>query len=389
MIRYPIASNTIGAEEVDAARRVLDSGNLTMGAEVLAFEREFAEFVGVRNAIMVNSGSSANLIAVACMMVRSSGDAPWRSGDEVIVPALSWPTTVWPIAQLGLVPVFVDVDAETLAIDTVECEDSITATTRGAFLIHSLGRAGIPFWVHGLRSALLEDACESLGAIDSSGRHVGTAGTMGTFSFYFSHHVSTIEGGMVVTSDDAIADDLRSLRAHGWTRERGDRAEWAARHPEFDDRFLFILPGYNVRPTEIGAAIGRVQLRRLPKMLEERRALAKHVRALLPEWLEMIGADAPEESHSWMMLPFRVTDAARSVGRVKACLERHGVECRPVIAGNLARHPAVAHIKHRRAESLAVCDALLDRGFMIGCHPVLRDGALGTLEKALESLRRM
>ena len=210
-VPYRLAADTFGSEELHAGKAVLDSGRLTMGERVRAFEQEFADWTGSRHAVMVNSGSSANLLMVDAMLRRTEGGAPpWRRGDEILVPALAWPTTVWPLVQLGLVPVFVDVDARTLAIDLSSAESVLSSRTRGMFLIHVLGQMAQMNDIlrfcreHGLE--LLEDSCESLGA-HFDGRHAGTFGTMSSFSFYFSHHISSIEGGMVTTADRAIADE--------------------------------------------------------------------------------------------------------------------------------------------------------------------------------------
>jgi len=249
---------------------------------------------------------------------------------------------------------------------------------------------------------LLEDACESLGA-HVARRHLGTFGVAGSFSCYFSHHISTIEGGVIVTSDHALEDDLRSLRAHGGIRDRSDREAWAARHPEIDERFLFVLGGYNVRPTEIQAAIGTVQLRKLPHMLEQREALARDVRGWIARtapWLHLIGAeclpavgeqrDRRDRGHSWMTLPFRLApDAPISRDDLRRHLEDRGVETRPLIAGNLARHPAVRLFPTRSAPSLREADELLAHGLMIGCHPVLAPDSRDTLARALASLQSL
>jgi GDP-L-fucose synthase len=401
---YRLAADTMGLEEIGAAKAALDSGQLTMGPRVRAFESEFAAWIGAQHAIMVNSGSSANLLMVDTLL-RGTGDRPrLRPGDEVIVPGLSWPTTVWPVAQLGLVPVFVDVDPATMAIDLASAASVLTSRTRGMIIIHPLGRAiDLVPYVEFCRAhdiELLEDCCESLGA-RSGGRHVGTTGRAGSFSFYFSHHISTIEGGMIVTDNQALADDLRGLRAHGWVRDRSDQDGWVAAHPGFDVRFLFATMGYNVRPTEIQAAIGSVQLRRLSTMLTARESLARTVHGWLATsapWLELIGGEALEapghtrnaRAHSWMTLPIRLrTGAPVSRDAVTTQLELAGVETRPIIAGNLARHPAVAAVEHRVAPRMNESDALLRDAFMIGCHPVLSAGSLATLEGAIASLAKL
>lgn len=248
---------------------------------------------------------------------------------------------------------------------------------------------------------LVEDCCESLGA-HWAGRHVGTTGLAASFSFYFSHHISTIEGGMVVTNDSGLADELRGLRAHGWIRDRSDRDAWSAAYPDFDPRFLFATVGYNVRPTEVQGAIGTVQLRRLDEMLFARESLARAVLGWLKAsapWLELIGTDAlgtpvPVDrrgrTHSWMTLPLRLRPGAPlDRNAVVAHLERSGVETRPIIAGNLARHPAVAQIAHRATQSMSNCDALLRDSFMIGCHPTLSTSSLNALERAITSLAQL
>jgi len=399
--QYRLAANTIGNREIDAAKAVLDSGQLTMGEQVCALESEFAAWVGARHAIMVNSGSSANLLLIESLLRGTRAGPYLEPGDEVLVPGLAWPTTVWPIAQLGLVPVFVDVDPSTLAIDLSSAATMLSTRTRAMFLLHALGRAAdsaayARFCAdNGL--LLIEDCCESLGAM-WDGRHVGAGSVGASFSFYFSHHISTVEGGMVITDDAHLADDLRSFRAHGWIRGRADASEQVAAHPEFDPRFLFLTTGYNVRATEIQAAIGRVQLDRLDEMLGARDALARSVNDWLKPtpWLTMIGAEvldepAPasrsERRHSWMTLPMRV-DPHHGVDRDATMrhLESNGVETRPVIAGNLARHPAIRQVPHRAPAQLPVCDELLRNSFMIGCHPSASPASLHTLEKAICSL---
>lgn len=399
---YPVARDTFGGDELAAAEAVLASGRYTMGPKVAAFEEAFARWIGSPYAVMVNSGSSANLLMVEAMLRGS--EAAWDPGDEVLVPALAWPTTVWPLVQLGLVPVFTDIDPDTLAIDLDSAASVLGDRTRGMFLIHVLGQIADMDAItafnadHGVE--LLEDACEALGA-QAGGRHAGTMGRMGSFSFYFSHHLTTIEGGMVATASPETSDDLRSMRSHGWSRDRRDRDRWAGAHPDIDPRFLFVGTGYNLRPTEINAAIGLVQLDRLDKMLIEREEIAASVAAMVDRipWLRLIGAERlsaphvegrPWREHSWMMLPFEVADDAPVDPAVAvAALESSGVETRPIVAGNLVRHPAMRNVVHRASASLANADRLLDRGFMIGCHPQASTAELELLERAFTTLERM
>jgi CDP-6-deoxy-D-xylo-4-hexulose-3-dehydrase len=404
-MKYPLASTTFGRDEIDAAKAVLDSNMFTMGERVKQFETEFATWNGAKHALMVNSGSSSNLLMVDLMLRRSKGDAPWKKGDEVLVPALAWPTTVWPLVQLGLIPVYVDVDPKTLAIDLESAKSVLTPKTKGMFLIHVLGQcadmtATMKFCTdHGI--ALLEDNCESLGA-NFGGKATGNFGVTASYSCFFSHHISTMEGGMITTNDSALFDDLKSLRAHGWVRDRSDKDEWVKKHPELDSRFMFIMPGYNVRPLEISAAIGTVQLKKLDSMLESREKLAANVAEWTKKsapWMTLIGAEhvvpgktfgRRERRHSWMTFPFRLdANSPVKVAKVKEIFEANGVDTRPVIAGNLARHPANRLAETRQAKSLAHCDALLENAFMIGCHPLLEAGGQAALESAFAALGKL
>jgi CDP-6-deoxy-D-xylo-4-hexulose-3-dehydrase len=333
-------------------------------------------------------------------LLRSSNGRPaLQAGDEVLVPALSWPTTVWPLLQLGLVPVFVDIDPVSLAIDVNSAASCVTGKTKAMFLIHVLGQtadmAAIMSFCERHKLILIEDVCESLGAFDRQ-RHTGTFGRMGSFSCYFSHHISTIEGGVIITGDEDLYNDLKSLRSHGWIRDRSDRDVWIKNNADIDPRFMFIMPGYNVRPTEINAAIGRVQLKKLDAMISAREALARAVHSMVEKyvpWMSLIGAHHLKDAvatraarrHSWMTLPFLLDPKApANAERVKAAFEETGVETRPIIAGNLARHPASRAHKIRSAASLANSDNILENGFMIGCHPLKWENDLALLEDAFK-----
>lgn len=399
---YPLAKNTFSSEEIEAAKQVLDSNSFTMGERVREFEKEFAAWTGAKHALMVNSGSSANLLAIEALVRPAKGEALLSPGDEVIVPALAWPTTVWPLVQLGLVPVFVDINPVTLATDLESIEKSLSPKTKGIFLIHVLGRIAdmkpLVQFCQKRKIVIIEDVCESLGAHEE-GVHAGNFGVMGTFSCYFSHHISTIEGGVVTTNDPDVFDDLVSKRSHGWSRGRTDQSVWQKQSPEIDSRFLFITSGYNLRPTEINAAIGLVQLKKLDDMLHSREQLATAIAELVEKytpWMSLVGSDTlkskptPERRsrrHSWMTLPFSLKPKSRtSLARVKEVFEEHGVETRPIIAGNFVRHPAMKKIAHRTAPSLSVSDQLLQNGFMIGCHPLGWREQLDRFEQTFKAL---
>lgn len=394
MIKVPLNASTFGPEEIKAAIDVLQSGFVTMGQKCLEFEEAFAKQLGAKNAIYVNSGSSANLLAFFAL---ANPEAPQLSnkkkftpGCEVIVPAVTWSTTIWPIVQAGAIPILVDSDPETLQLDLKKVEAAITPNTAAICPVHVLGNA-IPMkellaiaekhklWV-------IEDTCEALGT-RSDGKYVGSFGDFGTFSFFFSHHITTIEGGMIITDNDELAELCRALRAHGWTRHLKNRKEVEARYPDIDPRFLFVTTGFNVRPTEVNAAFGLQQLRKLEGFNQKRQEIAgRWCRDLAP----MIDAGhfkpmktTPGTSSTWFGFPILCRD--RNVrNELQAFLENSGIETRPIIAGNLARQPAFKHITYRVSGELSGADAIMDRGLFWGSHPIMRDDEIDYVSTTLK-----
>ena len=364
--RIPLSVPTYGAAEVVEALDSLMSTWVTMGAKVKAFEQMFAEYIGQSYGVMTNSGSSANLLALSCLGL--------KPGDEVITPALTWATTVFPIAQVGAVPVLVDVDRATYNISPQAIEAAITPKTKAIMPVHLLGNpcdlTSIGFLAYQYGLFVLEDSCEAHGA-KYDGEKVGFFGHISTFSFFFSHHISTIEGGMVLTNNPDWADALRIQRAHGWIREASNREAIAKLHPHIDPRFLFALPGYNMRPTEIAGAFGIHQLPRLEGLVEYRRSLASYLTdALTPyqDWLQL-PSEAPNTRHAYFAYPITVKEGAPFT---KAQLTRHleskGLETRAIEAGNMAVQPAMKHIAWRQGGSLTNAAYVHENGFFFGLH---------------------
>ena len=363
---HPLVVSPLGAEEVGAAVEVLLSTRVTMGAETRAFEAEWAAYCGRAGAVMVNSGSSANLLMLGAL-VACGRLAP---GDEVLVPAVTWSTSLFPVIQAGLVPVMVDVHPETLCIDPASAARARGARTRAVLAVHLLGQMAETGAFDGLM--VLEDACGAHGG-RYGGRIAGSIGEMAAFSFFFSHHITTMEGGIVVADDPELLDMMRSMRAHGWARERSDRAALEAATPEIDARFLFVSSGYNLRPTDVQAALGRAQLRRLPEWVRRRR---ENHRA----WCAQIGGlsagesgrlqvfpEAPGTEHAGFAFPIL---AGGPRGPLMRRLEAAGVETRPVSGSNLVRQPAFRQIlargQARLPVELPVSDAIHERGLFIG-----------------------
>lgn len=383
----PLSVPLYGAEEVRAALEVLLSQSVTAGGRVREFERAFADFIGSEHAVMVNSGSSANLLAIAALMAQSVPNG-LRPGDEVIVPAVTWPTTVTPILQNGCVPIFVDVDRHTLNLRPEDLEQACSPRTRAIFVVHLLGNPvdmdPVMRFARERGLWVLEDTCESLGT-QIHGRHAGAIGDVGTFSFYFSHHITTVEGGMLVTNDGQLADLARSMRAHGWTRDMSNREEIESASPWIDPRFLFVQLGYNVRPMEVQAAFGLVQLRRLEQFNEARRHNARTLITALQDIEEIEFVAEQEDGRStWFGFPVILRDA-QTRQALTHHLEQRGIETRPIVAGNLTVQPAFRDSPHRTVGSLANATMIGQRGLFIGNHPDLDERRLAHIVESFRS----
>jgi CDP-6-deoxy-D-xylo-4-hexulose-3-dehydrase len=381
-------------EEVWEAVDSLLSTRVTMGAKVREFEKAFAEKFGYRHAVMVNSGSSANLLMVAAL-TNAVTQGHLLNGDEVIVPALCWSTSVWPLIQHGLVPVIVDIDRETLDVDPGELARAVGPRTRAVLTVPIYGNPcamdDVMRIVREKDLLLMEDCCESLGAT-FGGRPVGTFGRTGTFSFYFSHHITTLEGGMVVTSEDDLADTMRILRAHGWVRDTLDPDGHAAKHPGVHPKFLFTNLGYNLRPTEISGGFGLVQLRRFDDFVKIRSDNARYFSERLAGRRDVLHVQkvTPGGESSWFGCPMTVEpEAPFSRDELCAFLESKGIETRVLNAGNIARQPALAHHRHRVVGDLAVSDYVLERGFTFGNHQEVDARARAYIGDCLDEFLRV
>jgi CDP-6-deoxy-D-xylo-4-hexulose-3-dehydrase len=346
-------------------KRVIESDHYSMGPEVAQFEKEFAEFFGSKYAVMVNSGSSANLLAVASLFFC---DNPLKAGDEVIVPAVSWGTTYFPLQQYGLKLVFVDVD-ETLNLDLEKVKNSITSKTKAIVAVNLLGNPvnyDLLKNIAGKDIFIIEDNCESMGA-KLGGKYAGTFGTVGTFSTFFSHHISTMEGGVVTTDREDIYHTLLSLRSHGWTRQLPDSGPIHTKSKDaFEESFKFILPGYNVRPLELSGAIGRAQLKKLPEIIEGRRKNGKTFQDLFGNRKTVTIQKETGES-SWFGFALIFGSQAERNKAVKE-LQICKVDTRPIVAGNFTRNPVIKYFDYRVHGDLAWSDIIHDCGLFIGNH---------------------
>lgn len=388
--RFPLATSTWDAAEDAAMHRVIASGRYTMGPEVAAFEAAFARQFGSRFAVMVNSGSSANLLMAAALTFTRNPALRLSRGDEVIVPAVSWPTTYYPLSQYGYRLKFVDIDLKTLNYDLDALEAAINERTRAIMAVNLLGNpndfAAIARLTAGRDIILLEDNCESMGA-RFAGRQAGTFGVMGSFSCFFSHHISTMEGGVIVTDDEELYHILLALRAHGWTRDlpKHNLLVGTKGDDPFEESFRFVLPGYNLRPLELSGAIGREQLRKLPAIVAGRRANAARLfRALGDHPDILLQREIGDSSWFGFSLVIRPGSRIRRPELVRR-LTGAGVECRPIVAGNFARNEVMACLDHQISGPLRNADFIHDNGLFIGNHHTPMDEAIEALATALDA----
>jgi len=365
-MEYKLASNTWDDKEISAIHRVVDSGRFTMGEEVKKFEEQFASFMGSKHAVMTNSGSSANLITIAALALNPK----YKNSGNIIVPAVSWSTTYFPVHQWGYTLRFVDIDKDTFNLDVDKVMDAIDDETAAIFTVNLLGNScelqELKQICQDRNIVLLEDNCESLGASEN-GSFCGSVGEMGTFSFFFSHHMQTMEGGMVLTNDSETYEYLKSLRAHGWIRDMSDSSNLYEKTGDaFEDSFRFVLPGYCVRPLEMSGAIGQEQLKKWPSMMEGRRKNAAIAKEAFED-IDEIRLQKETGISSWF--GFGLVLQGRLAGRRKEIIQilsDNGVETRPIVAGNFMRNPVIDRLNWDSIGSFEVADDLHFNGFFIG-----------------------
>lgn len=371
---WPLMRNNIARADLDAVCRHLqqDDPILTQGKNVRAFEEEWSAWLGVRHSVFVNSGSSANLVTLAALRELHG------AGGEVIVPTLTWVSDIAAVLHCGFTPVFVDIDPRTLGMDNAQVLEKLTDRTRAVFLTHVLGYNGLSReLVDELarrRVRLIEDVCESHGAT-FEGRKLGSIGWASNFSFYYAHHLSTIEGGMVCTDDEDLYEAVRMLRGHGMVRElasAGRRADHVGEHPDLNPDFIFAFPGYNVRSTELNAIIGRSQLPRLDdNNLRRTENLQLFLKHLDPDLYQTDFATEGSSNYAFTLV-LREPDAALAE-RVMATLRRNGVEFRRGTAGggNQLRQPYLRKLFGDEYKNFPATDHVHFYGWYIGNYPTL------------------
>ncbi|EMI55775.1 DegT/DnrJ/EryC1/StrS family aminotransferase [Rhodopirellula sallentina] len=383
---FPLTLPTFGKEEIAAATACMCDYQTSMGATTREFEKGFAAFAGAQDAVMVNSGSSADLL-LAFHLVNPLKPR-MKEGDEILVPAVTWPTQVWSPLMAGLKVKLVDVDPQTLNIDFDDLRSKITSRTKCLFAVHLMGYPCDMQEMqnicdeHGL--LLIEDCCESIGA-KYDGTHVGNFGIGGTFSFFFSHHMTTMEGGMVICNSEEDAEALRVLRAHGWSR-----AHIPVSQQTVDQRFQFINWGFNLRPTELNAAFGLEQLKKLDAMNERRDELAQRFDEYIDStpFLDRISMPAKGTSCPLATVVRLAGSASKCRVDVLNRLEEAGVETRPVVTGNLARQPAAKLIGDLDPTDFPGAEEIHHGSFYVGLNPMFDDVMFERMIRTLDTAVR-
>ena len=364
---------TFGVEEIFKFTKQLITTNVTMGKQVESFEKKICDKFGFRYAVSSNSGSSANLLMISALMSNLYSKR-LKKNDEIIVPALAWSTSIFPLTQYGLKPVFVDCDLKTMNIDIDQVKKAISKKTKGILTIPIYGN---PCEMNELtkickkkRLVLLEDTCESMGA-KYNNKFLGGFGLASSFSFYFSHHITCLEGGVTVTNDYELAEIMKIIRSHGWIRNVKEKEKWIKDYPKIDPNFLFVNEGYNLKLTEPQAKMGMTQIKKLDSFIKKRRKNANQLMNLMKEFNDFFiyQYEKKESFHTWFGFTVIIKDI-KVIDRSKLCnfLNKNKIETRVIVSGNFVSQPVVRTFKHRVVGNLKNASKIMTNGFSIGIH---------------------
>ena len=392
--RYSLLENAFSLDDILSGIEVLLSGQITMSEITEKFQYEFAKYVGAKYALMVNSGSSANLLA-AFALVNPRKKNFLKRNDECLVPALCWSTSLWPIIQSGLKPKFVDVDIDSFGISDRSLEQNISKNTKALMMVHVLGNASNIQKISQLTKKrdlyLIEDTCESLGS-QYDGKFLGTFGDFGTYSFYYSHQITSGEGGMIVCNNPEDYQLIYSMRAHGWDRRSKKNFEKMQ-----DTSFNFINSGFNLRPLDITASIGFNQFKRLNSMIKIRSDNRdKIIKKLIssPLWQDQFTFFYPTKKvkPSWFGFPILINKKHLSKKKkLLYLLNQKGIETRMIISGNLMNHASIRlYDLNPNKRTFNNAQEIEDRGFFIGLHTeTISEETLNYLEKNLLTIDKL
>ena len=369
---YPLVKNPYRRKDIDSAIKVLKTGKLTIGSVTDNFQKIFSEKLKTKNSLLVNSGSSANLLALQCL-INPYRKKRLKKDDEIILPALCWSTSLWPIIQSGLKPKFVDIDLKTLNFDLEKLEKAITKKTKAILIVHVLGNCVDMDLLMKIKNKynliLIEDTCESLGT-KYKNKYLGTYGDFSSFSFYSSHQISSGEGGMICCKNENDFEIIKSLRAHGWSRGLKNEAKIANLNKNLDKRFIFYNSGFNLRSTDICASIGLSQFKDLDKFIkirsENRIKILKEFKKnkKINNYMNIIQENKFTKP-SWFGIPIVGKKTLNKEAFIKK-IEKKGVETRPIISGNFLKQPAIRKYKLNNKNKMVNADYINSKGFFIG-----------------------
>ena len=389
---YPLVENPYSDADIKEAIKVLKSKQLTISSRTKNFEKYFTKKFNSKFSLMVNSGSSANLLALQCLI------NPYRKnrlkpGDEVIIPTLCWSTSLWPIIQSGLTPIFIDINQNTLNIDENEIKKKISKKTKAILLVHVLGNSCDMDQILKIKKKynliLIEDTCESIGSKFNK-KYLGTFGDFSSFSFYSSHQISSGEGGMICCKNKEDYNIILSLRSHGWSRGTSFESKIYKKNKNLDKKFIFFNSGYNLRPTEVSAAIGHNQLKKLNQFIKIRKInrlkiiqRIKH-NSYLNDKIDFF-YENKNVNPSWFGIPIKILKKIKEKKRILYNLEKNGVETRPIISGNFAKQPASIKYKLSLKRKFPMTDKVYNSSFFIGLPTKkITEKYLNKLVKAFE-----
>jgi CDP-6-deoxy-D-xylo-4-hexulose-3-dehydrase len=374
-ISYSLTESVLESKDINSAIKVLKSKKITMGPKTKQIEAYFQNKIVKTNSLMVNSGSSANLLIFQCLinpMVKKL-----KPGDEVLIPAICWSTSLWPIIQSGLKVKFVDIDLSTLNIDLNDLKKKISKKTKALMLVHALGNCTDMTMLINIckknKIILIEDTCEALGSTYKN-KPLGTFGDFSSFSFYYSHHITSGEGGMVCTKNTKYLEIIKSLRSHGWSRDLSNNKSLSNKYKHIDKNWIFINSGFNVRTTDINAAIGLEQLKRIKKILSIRKYnFLKIKNSLLGNKKYnnqfTILNDQKDSNAAWFGIPIILNSNDKKYKQyVMKNLQNKGIMSRPIISGNFAKQPSIKLYKIKINYNLPNADLIDKKAFFLGLH---------------------
>ena len=371
--KIPLIKPTFNHEEIIEALDSMISTQVTMGKKVRLFEKMFSKYCGSKYATMVNSGSSANLLGIS-ILVNPKFIRKIRPGSEVITPAVTWPTTIYPIVNAGLKPKLIDVDLETYCIDADQIPDAINENTALLLPVHLLGNVcemdKITEMADKKNLLIMEDCCEAHGA-KFRNKHVGNFGVIGTFSFFLSHHITTIEGGMMITNEESVDELSKMLRAFGWIRDIKNRDTKIRENPHIDPRFLFVNLGFNMRPTEIQGAFGINQISKLDKFIQIRKENMRFWNKALEPYRDYLILPKEQKNAKQVHFCYPVTirsDAPFNRTELTGLLEKKKIETRPIMSGNITEQPVMKLIKYSTQGELPNSKLIMRNSFLFGNH---------------------